>query len=136
MALIQKVHLLLAMYNAMQPGVFALSGWDLVGALPLPAEEVAHLMLDGDTRWIHRGAYDQVDWDLLRVTVGQGFTGWVAEHHEPLLVGDANRDPRGMTVIGALVATHYRAHISNLPVDFTAGRQPCCGMRTILLCCV
>ena len=33
---IQRVHLLLAMYNAFQPGVFALSGWDLVGALPLP----------------------------------------------------------------------------------------------------
>ncbi|MDR9749980.1 maltose alpha-D-glucosyltransferase [Pseudomonas sp. SZMC_28357] len=58
---IRQVHLLLAMYNAMQPGVFALSGWDLVGALPLPAEQVAHLMLDGDTRWIHRGAYDLVD---------------------------------------------------------------------------
>jgi len=51
------------MYNAMQPGVFALSGWDLVGALTLPAEEVAHLMEDGDTRWIHRGAYDLVGLD-------------------------------------------------------------------------
>nr|BAJ08163.1 trehalose synthase [Pseudomonas putida] len=56
--LIQKVHLLLVMYNAMQPGVVALSGWDLVGALPLPAEAVAQRMLDGDTRWIHRGGYD------------------------------------------------------------------------------
>lgn len=46
------------MYNAFQPGVFALSGWDLVGALPLEAEQVAHLMEDGDTRWIARGAYD------------------------------------------------------------------------------
>ena len=58
---IRQIHLLLVMYNAMQPGVFALSGWDLVGALPLPAEQVADLMLDGDTRWIHRGAYDLVD---------------------------------------------------------------------------
>ena len=48
-------------YNAFQPGVFALSGWDLVGALPLPAESVAHLMAEGDTRWINRGAYDLVD---------------------------------------------------------------------------
>lgn len=56
--LIQKVHLLLAMYNAFQPGVFALSGWDLVGALPLEPGQVAHLMTDGDTRWIERGAYD------------------------------------------------------------------------------
>jgi len=58
---IRQIHLLLVMYNAMQPGVFALSGWDLVGALPLAAEDVAHLMADGDTRWIHRGAYDLVD---------------------------------------------------------------------------
>ena len=56
--LIQKIHLLLVMYNAMQPGVLALSGWDLVGALPLPAESVAERMVDGDTRWIHRGGYD------------------------------------------------------------------------------
>ncbi|SEE32378.1 maltose alpha-D-glucosyltransferase [Pseudomonas coleopterorum] len=60
---IQHIHLLLVMYNAMQPGVFALSGWDLVGALTLPADEVAHLMEDGDTRWIHRGAYDLVGLD-------------------------------------------------------------------------
>jgi trehalose synthase len=59
--LIQKVHLLLVMYNAFQPGVFALSGWDIVGALPLDPSEVAHLMQDGDTRWIHRGAYDLMD---------------------------------------------------------------------------
>jgi len=58
---IRQIHLLLVMYNAMQPGVFALSGWDLVGALPLPADQVEHLMGDGDTRWIHRGAYDLVD---------------------------------------------------------------------------
>lgn len=57
-AAIQRAHLLLAMYNALQPGVFALSGWDLVGALTLPAESVAAAMADGDTRWIHRGAYD------------------------------------------------------------------------------
>lgn len=58
---IRQIHLLLVMYNAMQPGVFALSGWDLVGALPLAAEDVEHLMQDGDTRWIHRGAYDLVE---------------------------------------------------------------------------
>jgi trehalose synthase len=58
---IQRVHLLLVMYNAFQPGVFALSGWDLVGALPLPPAAVEHLMADGDTRWIERGAYDLVN---------------------------------------------------------------------------
>lgn len=58
---IKKAHLLLAMYNAWQPGVFALSGWDLVGALPLERKQVAALIKDGDTRWIHRGAYDLLD---------------------------------------------------------------------------
>src|SRR5262245_43528166 len=58
---IQRVHLLLVMYNAFQPGVFALSGWDLVGALPLAPAAVASLMADGDTRWIERGAYDLVN---------------------------------------------------------------------------
>jgi trehalose synthase len=58
---IQRVHLLLVMYNAFQPGVFALSGWDLVGALPLPHEAVVALMADGDTRWIERGAYDLIN---------------------------------------------------------------------------
>jgi trehalose synthase len=29
-----------------------------VGALPLPVATVEERMLDGDTRWIHRGAYD------------------------------------------------------------------------------
>jgi trehalose synthase len=57
---IQRIHLLLVMYNAFQPGVFALSGWDLVGALPLPPAAVEALMADGDTRWIERGAYDLV----------------------------------------------------------------------------
>ena len=57
-ATIKRLHLLLAFYNAMQPGVFALSGWDLVGALTLPAAAVRERLADGDTRWINRGAYD------------------------------------------------------------------------------
>jgi maltose alpha-D-glucosyltransferase/alpha-amylase len=55
---ITNAHLLLCMYNAWQPGVFALSGWDLVGALPLARDEVKSLIASGDTRWIERGAYD------------------------------------------------------------------------------
>ena len=58
---VQKAHLLLAMFNAFQPGVFALSGWDLVGALPLERSAVEEWMSDGDTRWIQRGSYDLVD---------------------------------------------------------------------------
>ncbi|MDQ7985928.1 maltose alpha-D-glucosyltransferase [Pseudomonas sp. G34] len=60
---IRRVHLLLLMFNAMQPGVVALSGWDLVGALPLDVEQVADLIAEGDTRWINRGGYDLVDLD-------------------------------------------------------------------------
>src|SRR3954452_23639083 len=55
---IKQAHLLLAMFNAWQPGVFALSGWDLCGVLPLEPAQVARLIADGDTRWIHRGFYD------------------------------------------------------------------------------
>ena len=55
---IKKAHLLLAMFNALQPGVFALSGWDLCGMLTLDRSEVQHLIAGGDTRWIHRAAYD------------------------------------------------------------------------------
>lgn len=55
---IKRAHLLLAKFNALQPGVFALSGWDLCGMLPLPREGIEHLLAGGDTRWIHRAAYD------------------------------------------------------------------------------
>ena len=48
------------MFNAMQPGVFALR----LGSGRRPAagaEQVEHLMGDGDTRWINRGGYDLAD---------------------------------------------------------------------------
>jgi trehalose synthase len=55
---IKQAHLLLAMFNAWQPGVFALSGWDLCGMLTLERSKVSRLLASGDTRWIHRAAYD------------------------------------------------------------------------------
>jgi len=55
---IRHAHLLLAMFNALQPGVFALSGWDICGMLTLPPADVADLLRGGDTRWIHRAAHD------------------------------------------------------------------------------
>ena len=39
------------------------------------------------------GAYEQVDMELLDCRLGEGFTGWVAQHGEPLLVNDANQRP-------------------------------------------
>jgi trehalose synthase len=55
---IQQGHLLLAAANAMQPGVFSLSSWDLVGALPIPEESVKERIDDGDYRWVNRGGVD------------------------------------------------------------------------------
>ena len=38
--------------------------------------------------------------ELLRVGVGEGFTGWVAQHGQPLLINDALEDERGKTIDG------------------------------------
>jgi trehalose synthase len=46
------------MFNALQPGVFALSGWDICGMLTLNPSDVTELLRGGDTRWIHRAAHD------------------------------------------------------------------------------
>ncbi|MCY7340610.1 MAG: maltose alpha-D-glucosyltransferase [Pseudonocardia sp.] len=71
-ARIMRVHLLLAMFNALQPGVFALSGWDLCGMLTLPAADVGELLEQGDTRWVNRAAHDLmgVDPDATRSSAG------------------------------------------------------------------
>lgn len=58
---IQQAHLLLAQFNALQPGVFAISGWDLRGVLTLDAGQIQNLLADGDSRWLERGAYDIMD---------------------------------------------------------------------------
>ena len=42
---------------------------------------------------------------LLHTRLGEGFTGWVAQHGEPLLVNDANGDPRGLTIPGPTTST-------------------------------
>ncbi len=61
---VRQGHLLLSAFNALQPGVLAVTGWDLTGALPL--EEVPEQFLHPggqqaeDKRWYNRGAYDLV----------------------------------------------------------------------------
>jgi trehalose synthase len=55
---IKRGHLLMAFFNAMQPGVFSLSSWDLVGALPVPRTAVENHFADEDYRWINRGGVD------------------------------------------------------------------------------
>ena len=67
---IRRAHLLLAMFNALQPGVFALSGWDLAGMLTIDPDSVKDLIRDGDTRWINRGAHDLIGVD------DSGRRGW------------------------------------------------------------
>ena len=51
------------------------------------------------TREMLEGDPDDAE-SLLRVEVGEGFTGWVAEHGEPLLINDAVDDERGKTIDG------------------------------------
>ena len=83
--LIKDAHLLLAMFNALQPGVFALSGWDLVGALTLDRSQIKALLADGDTRWIHRAAYDLMD-------------------YRPNATESTSQMPRGKNLYGSLPA--------------------------------
>jgi trehalose synthase len=80
---IKQAHLLLAMFNAMQPGVFAVSGWDLCGMLTLERSRVSRLLDSGDTRWIHRAAYDLMD-------------------YQPDATESASHMPRGTSLYGSL----------------------------------
>jgi diguanylate cyclase (GGDEF)-like protein len=61
----------------------------------IEADQVVPIAFEGRV-----GAYEDVDFELLRCRLGEGFTGWVALHGEPILVNDANRDPRGATIAG------------------------------------
>jgi trehalose synthase len=58
---IRQVHLLLALYNAFQPGVFAISGWDLVGAIPLAARGADSKLQRGHVQ----SAIDGLAYDLV-----------------------------------------------------------------------
>jgi trehalose synthase len=80
---IKQAHLLLAMFNAWQPGVFALSGWDLCGMLTLERSKVSRLVASGDTRWIHRAAYDLMD-------------------YRPVATESPSKMPRGSSLYGSL----------------------------------
>ena len=57
-ARVRALHLTAAVFNAMQPGVFALSGWDLTGALLVGQKDLGSLLDDRDYRWMNRGAFD------------------------------------------------------------------------------
>ena len=80
---VKRAHLLLAMFNALQPGVFALSGWDLCGMLTLPRRKIPGLLSTGDTRWLHRAAYDLMD-------------------YRPAATESPSKIPRGTSLYGSL----------------------------------
>jgi trehalose synthase len=80
---VKQAHLLLAMFNALQPGVFAVSGWDVCGMLTLERSQIAQLLETGDTRWIHRAAYDLMD-------------------YQPLAGESSSKMPRGRSLYGSL----------------------------------
>ena len=44
--------------------------------------------------------YETIGLEDLHLKVGEGFSGWVAANGRPLLVPDANADPRGKTIPG------------------------------------
>ncbi|HTK45791.1 MAG TPA: EAL domain-containing protein [Patescibacteria group bacterium] len=61
--------------------------------------------VDHDTGWCEPIAFQGVfmglpdpEPELLRVRIGEGLTGWVAEHGETLLLGDAHADERSLVV--------------------------------------
>ena len=60
-----------------------------------PPDRVVPIAFEGAV-----GAYERVDMALLHTRMGEGFTGWVAQRGVPLLVNDANNDPRGRTIPG------------------------------------
>src|SRR5262245_1247043 len=60
-----------------------------------PPDSIAPIAFEGSV-----GEYENVDLELLRCKLGEGFSGWVALHGEPLIVDDANADPRGATIAG------------------------------------
>ena len=61
--------------------------------------------VDHETQWCEPIAFQGVFLgtpnpapEQLRVKIGQGLTGWVAEHGEPLIIGDAATDARSVIV--------------------------------------
>ncbi len=67
---------LATMYSAMQPGIIMISGWDLVGALPLSMKDksIKKYLKQGDYRWLNRGSYDLAGLDKYAKKSASGIT--------------------------------------------------------------
>jgi diguanylate cyclase (GGDEF)-like protein len=82
LAVVQEIRRVIAYHNAR---VYLLEG----------ADDLVPVAFEGTV-----GAYERVDLEILRTTVGTGFTGWVARYGTAIRVDDARADPRGATIPG------------------------------------
>lgn len=74
------------------------------------ADSTAVFLWDEDTRWLEVAtmmfdpSYYPSDYEATvretKVKLGEGLVGWTAEHREPVLLGDAQADPRVIAVPG------------------------------------
>jgi diguanylate cyclase (GGDEF)-like protein/excisionase family DNA binding protein len=90
-----------------------------------------------DTGWCEPIAFEGVflgrtdpDPEQLRVRIGEGLTGWVAEHGETLLLGDSQTDPRSLIVGDAngpesmlVVPMLYEDHVHGVVVASRLGQD-------------
>jgi diguanylate cyclase (GGDEF)-like protein/excisionase family DNA binding protein len=93
--------------------------------------------VDHDTGWCEPIAFQGVfmgrtdpEPELLRVRIGEGLTGWVAVHGEPLLLGDAHADARSIVVGEAsgpesmlVVPMVYEGNVRGIVVASRLGRD-------------
>ena len=103
----------------------------------VPYDTVRVYRVDHDTGWCEPIAFQgtfmgRVDPEpeLLRVRIGDGITGWVAEHGEPLLIGDAHADPRSLILGDTLgpesmlaVPMTYEGRVRGIVVASRLGRD-------------
>src|SRR4029079_17852855 len=67
-----------------------------------PHDSIRVYRVDHDARMCEpiavKGVFDGAvpDWEILRVAMGEGLTGWAAERNETVNVGDATTDPRSL----------------------------------------
>jgi len=81
-----------------------------------PPDDLVPIVFDGRV-----GAYEHVDLEILRTSVGHGFTGWAAQHRTPLRVGDAVADPRGITIPGTPTVDESMLAVPMLHDDLLVG---------------
>jgi diguanylate cyclase (GGDEF)-like protein/excisionase family DNA binding protein len=93
--------------------------------------------VDHETGWCEPIAFEGVFLgtanptpEQLRVRIGEGLTGWAAQHGKPLMIGDAHSDPRSLVVgstIGPesmlVVPMAYEGRVRGIVVASRLGRD-------------